>query len=248
MLKVKAETIYDIKEEQERIEKEFSAIDNAYVEIGVLGDAGDAVDADGNETGISLALIASVHEYGSPKRKIPERSFILSTMTESAGKFNEATNSLIGKIVDGAISSKDALSLLGLMIQTAIKKKIQSNIPPALAQSTIDQKNRAHINKAKGVIKRLTDKSINHSYRQAQKKIKGGKGPVNEGQFDQSASPFLNERDKSALNKAANKVITGGSSTALIDTGQLINSIKFQTFKEGAQGTKMGGRSAEEDA
>lgn len=45
---------------------------NHYVDVGILGE-----NAGKTEKGATLGLIGSVHEFGSPSRGIPKRSFIL---------------------------------------------------------------------------------------------------------------------------------------------------------------------------
>ena len=140
---------------------------NPIVEVGVLEGSGDAKTPDGKPS-MTLASLATIHEYGSPANHIPQRSFIGSTMDESAPQFHEATNKLIDRIIEGKQTVASSLTILGLLITKSIKAKIQSNIAPALSPATIRRKSKK-----------------------------------------------------------------GGPSTALIDTGQLVNSINFLVKLEG---------------
>lgn len=113
---------------------------NPYVMIGVQEGAGTHKPSNGKDTGknpVTVALVASVHEFGSAKHNIPERSFIRSTMDQHASEFHAATESLLNQIIDGNQTVDKALKILGLLIQSKIKKKIQSNIAPALKAETI---------------------------------------------------------------------------------------------------------------
>ena len=175
---------------------------NPYVEIGILEKAGkhkalkNGEEVDGKAT---VADIATVHEYGSEKRNIPERSFLRATIDDNFSDINEVTNKLVDKITEGHYDVKHALDVVGLYIQTAIKRRIQSNIAPPLSPETVLRKNHAQVKEAKGKIDKIVGK------------------------------PERSKGDMSKLNKLVTQTETGGNSTALIDTGQMLNSIQFQS-------------------
>jgi hypothetical protein len=207
------------------------------VEVGILEGAGNADPKDpANPTGqpISLALLATVHEYGSPKRHIPQRSFIRSTMDEKAPTFHRATNALIDQVTDGSMTVERALAILGLLIKKEIMAKIQSNIAPPLSPETLARKNHTKIAKAKNTIDSIGKRGEARGYRQGQRASMGakGQGPVHESAF----KPIHTTGEVTRLVKAANLVQSGGNSTALIDTGQLIHSIDFKVNMGNAGG------------
>lgn len=104
-----------------------------YIKIGIMESAGSTED------GITIAGIASVHEFGSKSAGIPERSFIRSTMDEKRDKFLNITAAALIKIGDGADVTQQ-LGIIGLYIASEIKKKIVSKIPPPNAPETIKRK------------------------------------------------------------------------------------------------------------
>lgn len=66
--------------------------------------------------------IAVYHEFGAPKRDLPERSFMRASYDENVKKYGKLQYELFKKLVDGTISLDQALDIAGLMIQTDIKK------------------------------------------------------------------------------------------------------------------------------
>lgn len=234
MLKLTAETFIDLREEEEEFMKQLEAIHNSYVEVGILADAGQAENSDGSESGISLAELASVHEYGSTDGKIPQRSFIGSTMDEQYTKFNDTTNKLLAKITNREMKSKLALSIIGAEIKSEIQKKIRSNIAPGLKQSTIERKNKNKIEEAKVRVASMPSKAERQGYRNGQRRALGGRrqGPIQQGAY----KPELTDSQKTKNNSDALLIMTGGKSTALIDTGQLVNSIAYRVDMENKDG------------
>lgn len=111
-----------------------------YVKVGVLESAGDKQTDIGTAAGLTVAQVATFHEFGT--ERTPERPFIRTTMTEKEAELMAETKRLRDDVIFKGMSTFKALSLLGLKIQSAIKKKITEGDPawPALAQSTIDAK------------------------------------------------------------------------------------------------------------
>jgi len=140
------------------IEKQVAVLrKNPYVMVGVQEGAGSKSSRKNkskkggkSEAATTVALVASAMEFGAKGGKIPERSFIRSTMDESHGELNEMTDGLIDQILDGATTVEKALKIIGLSIVSRIKRKIQTITEPPLAASTI---------KAKGSDKPLIDTS-----------------------------------------------------------------------------------------
>ncbi len=126
-------------------EEFFKAVKNMksgpYVKVGILEEAGN------HESGMSVASIAAVHEFGSTDGNIPERSFIRATMDENKGYFTEVTKRMLVEIMFGGEIRK-ALGFIGQTIASEIKKRITKGIPPPNKPSTI---------RAKGSSKPLID-------------------------------------------------------------------------------------------
>lgn len=86
------------------------------------------------------ALIAMVHEFGSPSKGIPERSFLRSTVLEQADKYAKIIAETIPQAINGGMSEHDAYSRLGTVAMNDVKMKIASGEFAPLSQKTIDRK------------------------------------------------------------------------------------------------------------
>ena len=82
--------------------------------------------------GTSVIMVGTVHEFGSPSRGIPQRSYLRSTLVENRAKYKKVLATLAGKMVDGKLDKKEALSLLGLRVQTDVREQITDLKTPSL--------------------------------------------------------------------------------------------------------------------
>lgn len=116
------------------------------VEVGILPDDGAEVV----EGGTTLAGYASVNEFGSADGRIPQRSFLRSTLDENRAKYLEimargAQRSLADEVLaqgDGAVERvlRDELGRLGLRAERDVKRKIRDLRDPPNAPVTIARK------------------------------------------------------------------------------------------------------------
>lgn len=74
------------------------ATKEAYVKIGVLNDAS-------RQDGFGAAELAAVHEFGSVSRNIPKRSFMMKTMKNYKGEFEQEIKDNFKKISEGLIKN-----------------------------------------------------------------------------------------------------------------------------------------------
>jgi hypothetical protein len=74
--------------------------------------------------GTSLALIARVHEYGSPEQGIPERPFLQSGITQNRDKLTAVSKGLLVNIIQGSRDVTNALGVLGEVARTSVQQKI----------------------------------------------------------------------------------------------------------------------------
>lgn len=106
--------------------------ENPYVKVGFL--SGDIV------------TIAATNEFGTTQAgrgrnvKIPERSFLRSTHDEKAEHWTRLMGRMKLLILTGRMGVKEALIKAGLIIQSAVREKINSNLPPENAESTLAAK------------------------------------------------------------------------------------------------------------
>lgn len=125
-------TVLDIDHGWADFEKRINALSStAHVLVGVQGGAGDAQHRDSEMT---VAELASIHEFGLG---VPERSFLRSTMDENEGALLRLAARLGQGVIDGAFTQPQALGLLGEHATGLVVEKIRSHIPPPNAPSTI---------------------------------------------------------------------------------------------------------------
>lgn len=105
-----------------------------YVEVGII-DAGQEENSP-----LTVASIGYIQEYGTDDGRIPERSFMRSTIKEKQKEVIAMQKKLLIKIRKNTITSKHALGLIGEFMADAIKQKIISLSSPANAESTIKRK------------------------------------------------------------------------------------------------------------
>lgn len=96
--------------------------EEAHVRVGVL-----AEDKHGEE-GVSMVELAAIHEFGSPSRNIPERSFIRSTFHSRREDLQRILVRLARAIVGDRMEPREALGILGLWAATAVKKQITGRL------------------------------------------------------------------------------------------------------------------------
>lgn len=97
------------------------------VKVGVVGE-----QASEDRGGITLSELAAVHEYGSPKRGIPERSFIRSTLDAKKALITKELGKGLGNILSGTTTSLAVLQGLGDTIAHEVQSRIDRGLAPPL--------------------------------------------------------------------------------------------------------------------
>lgn len=120
-----------------RIIKGLNNLKGLSVKIGIQEDSGTYA------SGVSVPLVGFWMEFGTSR--IPERSFIRSTINENKDKLESHRDRLLGMFLTGKISEVKALEQLGFMIQEMIKTTIKKKWEPALKPSTIRAKQYAGV-------------------------------------------------------------------------------------------------------
>lgn len=82
--------------------------------------------------GTSVIMVGTVHEFGSPSRNIPQRSFLRSTMIENSREYKELIAKLAKRISKGELTMDRALNLLGIKVQGDVQQKIHDIKTPPL--------------------------------------------------------------------------------------------------------------------
>lgn len=111
----------------------------SFVKVGSVGNR--AIKVHDSESGLTNAELMAIHELGLPPH-IPARSFIGSTVEENRVRYTIQLATLLRQVYSGRMKIAKALSILGLMVTSDIKKRVMTGagIPPANAESTIAAK------------------------------------------------------------------------------------------------------------
>lgn len=112
--------------ELERISKQFGKGPNG-VKVGLPKGSNDYPD------GTSVIMVGTVHEFGSDKRNIPQRSYLRATVVEKKRDYKDMFRELSLKIVRGTISVDNALGKIGLKVQTDVQDRIADGIAPDIS-------------------------------------------------------------------------------------------------------------------
>lgn len=122
---------------QAQIAKRLAELSAMSVVVGIPSDK----NARENEQGKSItnAQLGYIHEFGAPEANIPPRPFLKPAAKEfwkEKGKkeFKKAIQEAISGNMKAAVNY---LERIGIEAVSAVKIKINSNVPPALSQATL---------------------------------------------------------------------------------------------------------------
>lgn len=110
-----------------------------------LIDAGKVVnvgvpDGKREEDGTPVAMIAAVHEYGSPAQGIPERSFLRTAIQRNRKTYARLNKINLVKMLRGHMDAETALGQLGEMAKGDVQFEIRSGDFVPLKPATIKRK------------------------------------------------------------------------------------------------------------
>ncbi|MCP1120109.1 hypothetical protein [Robbsia andropogonis] len=134
------------KDTLEAIIKAVSSLTNKSVLVGIPDSAPEHAD-----TPLTSAQIGYIQETGDPARNLPARPFLVpgvqSVQSNCADRLRKGATAAMSGNVAGA---EAALTAAGLVAESAVKAKINSNIQPKLADSTLEKR------RARGVTRENT--------------------------------------------------------------------------------------------
>jgi hypothetical protein len=180
------------------IKAELEKVKGAYVKCGILSDEATWAKSEGKQ--VNLADVATFNEYGTSR--IPSRPFMRRTFDTKTSQINERLKESFDLIVQGKGKVARELNKLGAWYVGQIQGTIKGGGFTPNAPSTIANKNRAVVNKAKGTLRR------------ARKASARGK-ELSEGQFQR-------------VLRANETLANAGNATPLIDTGRMWQSIHHE--------------------
>ena len=118
-----------------KIFNELKTLQRAYTIIGIQ-EGNPVVD------GELLSQIAFWNEFGT--KNIPERSFMRAWFDTNISTIQQRARYLYGKVLDGKMNARTALSTLGQWMQDRIRKSILEFTTPPNAPMTIRRKGSSH--------------------------------------------------------------------------------------------------------
>lgn len=92
------------------------------------------------EDGTPVAMIAAVHEFGSPSQGIPERPFLRVAVQRNRQKYAMLNHTNLVKMLRGQTTVETALGQLGEMAKGDVQTEIRSGDFKPLKAATIKRK------------------------------------------------------------------------------------------------------------
>lgn len=112
---------------------------DSYVTIGLHEDAGNY----SGKNAPSVVEVGLWNEFGTETS--PERSWLRSAIDEHEKDINDWKDEAIANILHEDWTLEKALEMMGFRIQQLVQNKIKSNVPPPLADSTVEMKKKAGV-------------------------------------------------------------------------------------------------------
>lgn len=100
-----------------------------YVKVGVLADTSKGARPHGT---LTTAELATVMEFGTEDGRIPARPFLRSTFDEKRDDMREIAGNCLKKILEGTMTTKVALNLMGMRLANDVKNKITMSPLPGI--------------------------------------------------------------------------------------------------------------------
>lgn len=92
---------------------------------------------------ITNAELGMIHEFGSPEKGIPERSFVRSTFAEEGGNAGRLMTSEVKRLLEGNASVDSVYGNVGMYMQGKMIEKITDGDFVANKEETIKRKGSA---------------------------------------------------------------------------------------------------------
>lgn len=123
-----------------RILKEIKNLDNARADIGYFGEKKE------HGSDLSIVGIATVQEFGSPKKNIPARPFIRTTADQKKVEWRNRLDRYMADVLRGKTNVLSALTAFGEIAVSDIRKKITDIKTPPKSPSTIKREGEGFTN------------------------------------------------------------------------------------------------------
>lgn len=117
------------KDNTDKLLKTLKEIESSVIEVGIFSKAGG-----------DIVLIANVHEFGSNKNNIPERSFLRAGFDKYNKDIADLCDKMITRAVMQEISVDTALNTIGAFAVSKIQEFLTDMKRPPLKPLTIQRK------------------------------------------------------------------------------------------------------------
>lgn len=141
------------KTQLKELERKLGNLNRLNVKVGILQSKGGA--AEHNNDGITMAELGTIHEFGAPKRGIPERSFIRSTFKdpevqrEVQGQFADIAKDILKNLK--TMDLRRPLGKIGVWAVAEVRDRVYGkDIKQDLAPATIKRKTRTNVDGQSG--------------------------------------------------------------------------------------------------
>jgi hypothetical protein len=120
-----------------RLQGWMKAIHGMRVKVGWVGSAAHQIEEDSS---LTLAELAHIHEYGTEDGRIPERAPLRRAMMKHADGIKRLYERLTFNVLTGKLTAEAACNLLGVQVSAWIRETITAGLTPGNAASTIARK------------------------------------------------------------------------------------------------------------
>jgi HK97 gp10 family phage protein len=136
-------TVHDLP--LHRILRELDKTNNSYVKVGfpentevASGRRKAGTKLEGYSNASELISVVVFQEFGT--KHIPARPFVSTSFDENKEKINSTKKKLYERIIQGNMTTENALRIIGIMHVNQMKRKIRDISSPPNAPSTIKKK------------------------------------------------------------------------------------------------------------
>ena len=89
------------------------------------------------ESGVTVATVAAIHEFGAPAAGIPARPFIIPTAKKERSAWSKIIAGGVKKVIKGNATVFDVLNVVGIQAAADMKTMVISISSPALSPVTV---------------------------------------------------------------------------------------------------------------
>lgn len=126
----------EITKRLKKIMKRAERLNRMQLVVGIPSDENSRDES----TGITNAELGAIHEFGAPKKNIPERSFMRSSASEEANNLGRLAKIQISECLRGETSAHDAFATVGVYLQGKIVDKITDGDFEPNTEATVKRK------------------------------------------------------------------------------------------------------------